>query len=62
MLSSYRLGDLVLLDLTENEKFNWYCWNGTKNMCKYNKLPLEGINVRNSGLVFQSDNFVSTIL
>ena len=41
---------------------NWYCWNGTKNSCEFNKLPLTGINIRNSGLVFQSENFVSTIL
>jgi glycosyl transferase family 25 len=41
---------------------NWYCWNGTNNKCDFNKLPLTGINLRNSGLVFQSDKFVSTIL
>lgn len=37
----------------------WYCWNGTKYTCKDNKLPLTGINVRNTGLVFQSNNFKS---
>lgn len=39
----------------------WYCWNGTSFPCEFNKLPLEGINKRNSGLVFQSDKFVSMI-
>jgi hypothetical protein len=38
---------------------NWYCWNGTNFKCNFNKLPLKGNDVRNSGLVFQSDNFIS---
>jgi len=38
----------------------WYCWNGTKNQCEYNKLPLiTNSSCRNTGLVFQNDNFVS---
>jgi hypothetical protein len=53
-------------DNMNNEKIkkflNWYCWNGTKNKCNFNELPLTGINIRNSGLVFQSDEFISTIL
>jgi glycosyl transferase family 25 len=39
----------------------WYCWNGTKNPCEYNKLPLTGNDTRNSGLVFQWTKFVSLI-
>ena len=39
----------------------WYCWNGTKIPCKYNKLPLRGNDIRNSGLVFQSDDFKSVV-
>jgi GR25 family glycosyltransferase involved in LPS biosynthesis len=34
------------------QKFIWYCWNGTKYPCVHNMLPLE--NLRNSGLVFQA--------
>jgi GR25 family glycosyltransferase involved in LPS biosynthesis len=41
--------------------FTWYCWNGTYHPCEYNRLPLRGNNVRNTGLVFQCDNFESTI-
>jgi glycosyl transferase family 25 len=40
----------------------WYCWNGTSFPCEFNSYPLEGINVRNTGLVFQSDKFDSMIL
>jgi predicted metallo-beta-lactamase superfamily hydrolase len=40
---------------------NWYCWNGTNFQCDFNKLPLKGIDVRNTGLVFQSDTFGSII-
>jgi len=40
---------------------NWYCWNGTKFQCDFNKLPLRGNDVRNTGLVFQSDNFESIV-
>jgi hypothetical protein len=40
---------------------NWYCWNGTKFQCDFNRLPLKGNDIRNTGLVFQSDNFVSCI-
>ena len=39
----------------------WYCWNGTKFQCDFNKLPLKGNDVRNTGLVFQSDTFTSTV-
>ena len=35
--------------------FVWYCWNGTRNPCSYNNLPLEGNRRnRNTGLVFQN--------
>lgn len=39
----------------------WYCWNGTKFQCDFNKLPLKGNDVRNTGLVFQSDTFTSIV-
>jgi len=52
-------------DRMNNQKLkkyiNWYCWNGTKYQCKFNKIPLQGNNTRNTGLVFQSDMFESTI-
>jgi hypothetical protein len=41
--------------------FTWYCWNGTYHPCDYNRLPLRGNDVRNTGLVFQCDNFGSTV-
>ena len=40
---------------------NWYCWNGTKFQCDFNRLPLKGNDIRNTGLVFQSDTFGSII-
>jgi GR25 family glycosyltransferase involved in LPS biosynthesis len=41
--------------------FIWYCWNGTINQCNYNKLPLNDYKRwRNSGMVFQNNNFEST--
>ena len=40
---------------------NWYCWNGTRFPCDFNRLPLKGNDIRNTGLVFQSDNFKTTI-
>jgi hypothetical protein len=43
------------------KKIKWYCWNGIPFECEFNKLPLKGINKRNTGLVFQSDNFISTV-
>jgi GR25 family glycosyltransferase involved in LPS biosynthesis len=36
----------------------WYCWNGTRNSCQYNKLPLDNNRTsRNTGLVFQNLDF-----
>jgi hypothetical protein len=46
---------------TLKKKITWYCWNGTKFICEFNKLPLKGNDIRNTGLVFQSDNFISTV-
>jgi hypothetical protein len=43
------------------KNINWYCWNGTRYPCDYNILPLKGMHVRNTGLVFQSDNFESIV-
>ncbi len=40
----------------------WYCWNGTNFKCKYNSPIKVNINSRNTGLVFQSDNFISTTI
>jgi len=41
--------------------FTWYCWNGTYHPCEYNKLPLRGHDTKNTGLVFQCDNFETTV-
>jgi GR25 family glycosyltransferase involved in LPS biosynthesis len=41
--------------------FTWYCWNGTYHPCDYNRLPLRGNYNRNTGLVFQSDTFATTV-
>lgn len=46
---------------TLKKYINWYCWNGTNYQCDFNKLPLKGTDVRNTGLVFQSDNFESIV-
>ena len=44
------------------QTFIWYCWNGIHYPCKDNHYPLtENNRLRNTGLVFQSSNFVSTI-
>ena len=41
--------------------FTWYCWNGTIYECKSNKIPLQGWDVTNTGLVFQAtDEFGTT--
>ena len=40
---------------------NWYCWNGTNYQCDFNKLPLKGNDIRNTGLVFQSNDFESIV-
>lgn len=46
--------------------FIWYCWNGTYHPCKDNILPSNNLeiynwNIRNTGLVFQYSEFISTI-
>jgi GR25 family glycosyltransferase involved in LPS biosynthesis len=43
------------------KNIKWYCWNGTKFQCDFNRLPLKGTDVRNTGLVFQSENFISIV-
>lgn len=60
--------DVVIKDLQERiikkqieQQFIWYCWNGTKHPGNFNNIPLKGIQLRNSGLVFQSDKFISNI-
>lgn len=40
--------------------FNWYCWNGTKHSCPHNSMDHKYLK-SNCGLVFQSENFKSTI-
>jgi len=39
----------------------WYCWNGTKFQCDFNRLPLKSNDIRNTGLVFQSNDFLSIV-
>ena len=41
--------------------FQWYSWNGTKYPCLYNKLPVNNITCRNTGLVFQDIRFPSMV-
>ena len=45
-----------------NKPFIWYCWNGTKYPCDFNRLPVTGTNIKNTGLVFQNSNFISSIV
>lgn len=57
---------LIIIQKQINERklkrlFTWYCWNGTYHPCDYNRLPLNGMHVRNSGLAFQDDTFRSII-
>jgi glycosyl transferase family 25 len=39
----------------------WYCWNGCKFLCDDNSFPLSGMKSRNTGLVFQSNDFGTTV-
>jgi GR25 family glycosyltransferase involved in LPS biosynthesis len=41
-----------------NPIYKWYCWNGLYYECEHNKLPLKGEKEKNSGLVFQSSDFI----
>ena len=43
------------------KKFIWYCWNGIYHECDSNKFPLDVIKSRNTGLVFQSSDFISLV-
>ena len=53
ILKNYQ--DRILKREIHPKTFIWYCWNGTRNPCSYNKLPLEGNRKnRNTGLVFQN--------
>jgi GR25 family glycosyltransferase involved in LPS biosynthesis len=67
-LKGFTAIDLMIKDIQKkmNKKkikknIIWYCWNATCFPCEFNQLPLQGISVRNCGLVFQSDQFVSMI-
>ena len=56
ILKNYQ--DRILKNELKNDIFRWYCWNGTRNPCEYNKLPLtNNRNCRNTGLVFQNNDF-----
>jgi len=41
--------------------FTWYCWNGTKYPCAFNKLPVTGNDSRNTGLVFQNADMFKSL-
>jgi GR25 family glycosyltransferase involved in LPS biosynthesis len=51
----------ILNNKLDKNTLIWYCWNGTRNKCKKITFPLKGINIRNTGLVYQSDIFETTI-
>ena len=59
ILKNYQ--DRILADKIDKNIFKWYCWNGTRNPCEYNKLPLiYNRQQRNTGIVFQNTSFEST--
>ena len=59
ILKNYQ--DRILADKIDKNIFKWYCWNGTRNPCEYNKLPLKSIyDIRNTGIVFQNTSFETT--
>jgi len=45
-----------------NAPFRWYCWNGTKYPCDYNRLPITRRTCKNTGLVFQNMELTSSIV
>jgi hypothetical protein len=56
ILKNYQ--DRILKGEINNNIFKWYCWNGTRNPCEYNKLPLDNNrSCRNTGVVFQNNHF-----
>jgi GR25 family glycosyltransferase involved in LPS biosynthesis len=53
ILKNYQ--DRILNKEINPNTFIWYCWNGTRNPCSYNKLPLDNNRTcRNTGMVFQN--------
>ena len=53
ILKNYQ--DRILKRKINKNTLIWYCWNGTRNPCSYNKLPLiSNRNCRNTGMVFQN--------
>ena len=59
ILKNYQ--DRILRGEINSNIFKWYCWNGTRNPCEYNKLPLDNNrNCRNTGIVFQNNDFETT--
>ena len=60
ILKNYQ--DRIIAGKINKNIFKWYCWNGTKNKCEYNKLPLNNNrNCRNTGIVFQNNDFLSCL-
>jgi GR25 family glycosyltransferase involved in LPS biosynthesis len=47
--------DKIIRGEINKNTLNWYCWNGTRDTCEYNKLPLDTERrSRNTGIVFQN--------
>lgn len=52
----------ILLNKLRRKTLIWYCWNGMKNKCENrNNLKYGGWETRNTGLVYQSDKFISAV-
>jgi hypothetical protein len=61
ILKSYQ--DRILNKEIHPKNFIWYCWNGTRNECSYNKLPRhDNRRSRNTGLVFQNTEIELNII
>jgi hypothetical protein len=61
--------DIMLIEMQQKmnanlipRKFIWYSWNGTHYECESNKLPLQGNQTRNSGLVFQNTDLLGSTM
>lgn len=54
--------EIRMLNNSIDKKFTWYCWNGTAYPCNSNKIPLQGNDVRNSGLVFQNTEIFKSLV
>ena len=59
ILKNYQ--DRIISGKINKNIFKWYCWNGTRNPCEYNKFPLtNNRNSRNTGIVFQNNDFITS--